>query len=94
MEHTHRIRRAAASVAATGVAAALLLASAGPAGAVGPHAHVVSNPAGSHDIARGFCNGNFAEGSPANVAIENFHSLIHVGPAGPDGVVTISAHGC
>ena len=66
------------------------------AGAVPPHQHQVINPAGSHDIAGGFCNGNFAEDQTQNVALANFHFMIHVGPQGPpeDGVVTIGSGGC
>ena len=65
------------------------------AGAVGPHQHQVTNPAGTHDIARGFCNGDFAEGQTQNVALANFHFMIHIGPLGPEnGVVGIGAVGC
>jgi hypothetical protein len=64
-------------------------------GAVPPHQHVVNTPAGSHDIASGLCNGNFTvETDPQHVALHNFHSMIHVGPQGPDGVVTITSAGC
>ena len=80
--------------AAVALAAGVSVLTAAPAGAVGPHQHTLTNPAGTHDIAGGFCNGNFAEGSPENVAIANFHANIHVGPAGPDGVVTIAGQGC
>jgi hypothetical protein len=67
---------------------------AGTAAAVGPHQHTLTNPAGTHGIAGGFCNGNFAEGTPQNVAIATFHENIHIGPNGPDGVVTLGSSGC
>jgi len=84
------------TVAAIGFAATVVMLGTGvvAAEAVGPHQHAVNNPAGSHDIARGFCNGNFLAGEPQNVAIDNFHFMIHLGTRGPDGVVTVGAHGC
>ena len=86
--------RLGGAVAGTCLAAGITLATASPAGAVGPHQHTLTNPAGTHDIAGGFCNGHFAVGSPENVAIENFHMRIHVGDAGPDGVVTMGGGPC
>jgi hypothetical protein len=90
---SRRFRLRAAGVAA-GLATAVTLFTTGTAGAVGPHQHTVTNPAGTQDIAGGFCSGNFAEGTPQNVAIANFHTTIHVGPSGPDGVVTIAGGPC
>jgi len=82
------------SLVAFGSACVLVGIATTPAGAVGPHEHVVNTPSGSHDIARGFCLGDFAASETQNVALENFHSMIHSGPQGPEGTVTISAHGC
>lgn len=65
-----------------------------PASAVEPHQHQITTPSGVHDIARGFCQGEFGSARTQNVALANFHSMIHMGPQGPDGTVTIGAHGC
>ena len=66
------------------------------AGAVPAHQHNLTNPNGTHDIANGFCNGNFADGTdPQHKALHNFHLLIHTGPNGPEnGVVSIGSSSC
>lgn len=75
-------------------AALLVGVTATSADAVEPHQHVVNTPGGSHDIAHGFCNGDFSSTQTQNVALANFHFKIHIGPQGPEGLVTITAHGC
>jgi hypothetical protein len=94
MTTSNRHPRLRAAGVAAGLAAAVSLFTTGTAGAVGPHQHTITTPTGTHDVASGFCNGNFAAGTPQNVAITNFHTKIHVGPGGPDGVVTLGGHGC
>ena len=89
------LRKGLRAAAATGgLVATITVMTAGTAGAVGPHQHSVTNPSGSHNIANGFCNGNFAVGTPQNQAITNFHERIHVGSGGPEGVVTIGGGAC
>ena len=91
-----KVRRLTGAIAA---ATAVTIGAGGflsAAGAVPAHQHVVNNPGGSHDIANGFCNGNFADGTaPQHGALHNFHILIHTGPQGPEnGIVTITSTGC
>lgn len=79
---------------ALAAAGALVGAAATPAGAVEPHQHHITTPGGVHDIARGFCHGEFGSTETQNVALANFHMKIHLGPQGPSGTVTVSALGC
>ena len=88
------------------VVAGLGLLGAGQASAQVPlHQHVLTTPAGAHEIAQGFCANadNFlTAGNPTgqSPAFQNFHHDVHMGVPGteaftnPNNPVSIGSTGC